>query len=203
MPPTPISTRNTERYVPPDLLEAATTWGACCGQGAVAAVLRCPLAHVRRAFPWAPREPWTSPRRSVLALEHLGARARVGAEWPTHRPANLALVYVQVLGPWMERAPAEAHTRSHVAAFEDGWIYDVNVGDAGGWATSTTWKTEVMPEVVALYPEAIGFRVRRYVDILFRPAVIAPQGPFLRWDPPAAGPQLDLLSRCSAAQRDR
>jgi hypothetical protein len=103
----------------------------------------------------------------------------------------------------MDRAPAEAHTRSQVAAFEDGWIYDVNVGAAGGWTTPAAWKAEVMPELVALYPEATGFRVRRYVEVFFRPAVVAPHGSFLRWDPPTAGPQLDLLSRCSPGQRDR
>jgi hypothetical protein len=192
-----------ERYAPPDLAQASMLWGACCGQGAVAAILRCPLAHVRRAFPWAPREPWTNPKRAVLALEHLGAKARVGSEWPTRRPAGPALVYVQILGPWMERAPAEAHTRSHVAVYEDGQIYDVNVGDVGGWTSPALWKSEVMPELVALYHEATGFRVRRYVDVLFRPAVVPAHGPFLRWDPAPAGPQLDLLSRQTAVHRDK
>lgn len=188
------------RYVPPDLDQASALWGACCGQGAIAALLRCPLAHVRRAFPWAPKEAWTSPKRAALAIEHLGGKVRIEAEWPKIQSVKSpTLLFVQILGPWMDRAPAEAHTRSHVAAFEAGMIYDVNVGRAGGWIEPSRWAAEIMPLLVDAYLDATGFQIRRHVQVLHRPAHVPAEGPFLRWDPPTRGPQLDLLGLISAS----
>lgn len=190
-------------YTPPDLDEAAARWKACCGHGALAAILRCPVMYLRRAFPWAPREPWTSPKRLRLALEHLGVQvgrdALFSREWPRHPFPPHGLVFVQFEGPWLDPGVPvkEAYARTHLAASSTvngaRYIYDVNVEPAGGWVPEEVWRRDILPPLAAHYHGATGgIRIRFGVHVLRVPS-IAPDGPMLALPVEAKGPQLGLF----------
>lgn len=181
-------------YQPPDVDEANKLWRACCGHAALAAVLRCPVMHLRRAFPWCPKEPWTSPSRLRMALEHLGVNHRIGLDWSPLPEYGLA--FVQFTGPWMKESVARQYARTHVigVASRGGhrFFYDVNaIGGVGGWETESDWECTIAPILADGVPDGDEkWQMRRGIEILAVPSINGDGPVLIPPSKPKTGPQL-------------
>lgn len=168
-------------YVPPDLNEASSLWKANCAPGAVAAILKFPLLWVRHAFPWFPDRPWTSPTQLGQALTSLGQEHRWTAygvkegrgplSEQVERMPKRGLIVVQIDGPWCDLANKRvAYRYTHTAAVYR-WsgviplVYDINIGEDGGWTSVGSWADRVMGGFVEDTKRSTGWFIRSVFEI--------------------------------------
>lgn len=155
----------------------ANEWAAC-GQTAVAALIKVPLASVRAAFP---PHPWCNLRDMQTALTKLGTRWHHSppdtTAPPTMRGARPAtwpkrgLVQIFFHGPWdaPEVPIAASYKASHWVAVEplrapsgaaaESMVFDVNtldMGMNGGWAPRSWWEKHVLPDLIACFRRTTG-----------------------------------------------
>ncbi|NOJ92037.1 hypothetical protein HMI51_03625 [Corallococcus coralloides] len=152
-------------FTPSDLLAANAAWGANCGPGALAAVLGVPVMGLRPHFP----KPWTTPTVMQAALTATGRRFQLHQGFPAGD--LLGLAFVQFRGTW-DTAPERAQYRhTHWVGLQRTGvsvvIYDVNVGDAGGWLPSEEWKASVLASLMAGRRGASGlWRIRVTLEVM-------------------------------------
>ena len=166
--------RTAPLYTPPDFLEAVAKWNANCGPGALSAVLRRPVMATM-AFLHAGSIRWpgyTSPSLIRASLDRLGIRWQntpsVRTQADLHLLPRYGLATVQLSGPWEAVSVAAAYAHTHVIGTAvvkgERYVYDVNVGDSGGWATWSDW-LYVANRIVNSHPGATGFWIRSGVDV--------------------------------------
>jgi hypothetical protein len=143
-----------------DSERAHDEWGANCGPGALAAIVRCTLDEVRPYLGDFESKGYTNPTLMFDALRAIGAHfeyTMLGkrctmVEWPTY-----GLARVQWEGPWTEpgvpMAARYRHTHWVGAARRDDriGIFDINCMNNGqGWVSLDDWRTKIAPWIIRL-----------------------------------------------------
>lgn len=147
---------STTLYTPPDVYAANTAWGASCGPGALAALLREPVMGLRALFP----RPWTTPTVMGAALRARSIRTRDEYQLPLDRVFGRGLAFLQLQGRW-DNAPVRVqYQHTHWISFHrlEGllYVYDVNAGDGGGWSPFKVWRDATLREICARHRGASG-----------------------------------------------
>jgi hypothetical protein len=133
-------------YVPTDVDAQHEAWGASCGPAALAALLACQVADLRRLFP----RPWTTPTDMRHALSLCDVRwdstpRDLEGHWPEpHAMPTHGLAFIQWDGPWLKPGVPQraAYLYTHWIAVDHGAVYDVN---ANGWLPRLAWDTKLAP----------------------------------------------------------
>jgi len=147
---------------------AAHEWGANCGPGALSAATGRSLGEVRDAL--TPSWPgYTNVGHQEKALRRMGLssrRTRSGV-WPWTKFGSMTgrgLVFVQWLGPWMEKHWREQCQQTHwVATYAPADRLGVLLFDVSypAWLTIYEWEKIVAPD---LHDD--GWKIRSGLEIL-------------------------------------
>lgn len=153
----------TGKYLPASVTveeaqQAADTWGANCGPGAVAAVLGKTLSDVRSVFEahGFDLRRYTNPTMMYHVLYDLGVRNRDLQHVTTNAWPRLGLVRIQWHGPWMDDGvPIRAryrHThwvacKQHPEGSSNRMIFDIN-GACVGWMPYNEWSEQLVPWLI-------------------------------------------------------
>lgn len=154
-----------------DAARAHDQWGANCGPGALAAVMKLTLDQVRPYLPDFDRKRYTNPLMMYAALRSLRAQWSKRDGWPTN-----GLVRVQWEGAWTAPGvPMRAryrHThwigsRRVGVAGEEHWIFDINCMRVGGWVRRDEWHSQVVPWLLPqIEPKAKGsYHITHYIEV--------------------------------------
>ena len=156
-------TTQRQLWIPPDVEEAAATWGANCGPIALAAGLRRTLAQVRPLLGTSFKG-YMNARDMLDAVKNAGRLGRlveVEQGWQ-----GTGFVRIQWEGPWLrEGVPigaALAHT--HWVFALDGRVFDCNF-EPLRYDTWGAWEYEVAAPIIQLTRGATGWRIR---DVIVR-----------------------------------
>jgi hypothetical protein len=166
----------TDLYTPPDVYSAYDVWGANCGPGALAAILRRPVMTIRPLLEGWKGRPYMNPTHLQQALRAAQQPFRVVRRLGPG--VTYGLWFVQWEGPWTApKVPARAaYPYTHwvgVAQTEDQGqlIYDVNAGDEacwGGWVAKRFWDQRVVPAITQAIPRANGLYFCRWACEVLR-----------------------------------
>lgn len=156
----------TLRFTEADAVRAHEEWGANCGPGAIAAIMRLTLDELRPQMGGFEAKRYTNPTLMFAVLDRLGARWRQRRDrddngtlgWPRH-----GLARIQWEGPWTRPGvPIRARYRhSHWVAAElcrgQFGIFDINAMNSGGWVAERDWVETIVPWILReCVPRASG-----------------------------------------------
>lgn len=148
-----------------DARRAGDEWGANCGPGAIAAMMRMTIDEVRPFMGDFESKFYTNPTLMLDTLSRLRAAGRcagwrkIAAEWPYY-----GVVRIQWEGPWTQPGvPMRARYRyTHWigAAAVNGsvGVFDINcINNGTGWVSLKEWRELVVPWLLGeCHPRADG-----------------------------------------------
>jgi hypothetical protein len=180
-----------------DLAVAYNKWHCNCGPSALAFALQISLDKVRGAIPGFEERRYTSPTMMKGGLRNLGASfeefpADLANMFRVDHTERINLVRVQWCGPWTKRGanPKWAYRQTHwIATWSTHetmppflgkykktrvglFVFDCN----GGIRSFDSWKKEIVPTLVAMYPRADGAWFPTHVWSVSRPPFLAEKG---------------------------
>lgn len=144
---------------PTDVQLANRLFEANCGPASLAAILSVQVCDVIALFDQFPERPFTSRRKMEDALRACGVDFR-----PTETFPKFGVTLIQVEGPWTHAAGSERWTGryTHWVGICGDTIYDVN---ADRWLALTEWESHSALALMAAYPKATGWRVKRGLEV--------------------------------------
>ena len=144
-----------------DAEKAYRDWGCNCGPSSLAFALRISLDEVRPLIPGFNEKRYTSPSmmKAALAAARRGFQDTKPADVIRMFANRVALVRVQWTGPWTaaDANPRWAYRQTHwIATYLNDGLYQAVFDINGGILEFPTWKTAIVPEIVASIPRADG-----------------------------------------------
>lgn len=165
------------RQAPADVHLAHRLFSANCGPASLAAVLSVQVCDVITLFDQFPDHPYTTRKKMEEVLRGCGLEFVLTEDFP-----DFGLALIQFEGRWSRLAGSErwAGKYSHWTGVSGAQIYDINADE---WTDRAEWESTMIPILLAEYPGASGWRLKRGLRILpqdFSPGDVLPGFHFAR-----------------------
>jgi hypothetical protein len=156
---------------PTDVRLANDLFGSNCGPAALAAALSIQICDVMVIFEQFPERPYTTLSKMREALSNIGLHFEDSSRMPC-----FGLALIQIDGPWSDLPGSGRWSAryTHWVAVSGDQIYDIN---ANAWTGRSDWESATLPLLIATYDRAVGWHVKRGLEILeqnFSPAEVLP-----------------------------